>query len=723
MASMMCLAYIGLWSILTWAWILKYGLRKGLFASLLRAGWTLPFLTLLYPQTHMKTLPLGAKSTLIQVLIDDSESMKGHQAQVQKWIARLKSTCEKTGCQWVLHQLSHIEPDVKRGISPLYRGWKKWKQNVNGQPWVFLSDGGDSFSEVPFEAKGAQEGSEGIVIGIGKTPPQSLWIESIEPPALSFDSQGVSLSFQLKREEAPQKSETLQVQVVEGEKVQVSQNIVFPEGAKDQQFSIELPPFLKGTHLLTFRVLPQKGQIFLWGNERTFSLETMPNTLGVLHLLGAPSWDGRFLRRYFKAEPKFDLVNFFILRDPSDIQDVQEKGMSLVQFPVEKLFTKELPNFRLIVMQNFFLSQFLEPQYQENLVRFVQEGGSLLFIGGPRALTQEDLWSSPLQKIFPLRMVSAPQAYDESQPFRLRLATATPEQRALATVYEEWAQQEPFLSRMEGMTGLHRWQKNALHNDSVTPLLDAELASGERVPLVVASYPGKGRALWVLSDSFWRLALASSQGIPRSLYQDLWDKSMKWLLRQETQQPLVFHSVEIEQRSEEKLHLRAVLYGPAIRYWDATTWTFSVCGVVYPLDQFVFHRYSAGDLEMEGDFVVPSIASGGCKVQLRGTHERFGSLSLEKMVPIETPHFDRDLPDNPEFMRKIAKQAQAVFLSADAGSEATFDKWILDHGSDREVLPTIRSRAVQEVYWFFHSHWIWLVFLFAFGEIFVRRYV
>ena len=73
------------------------------------------------------------------------------------------------------------------------------------------------------------------------------------------------------------------------------------------------------------RALPTPGEAALWDNTVNAQVEVMPNTVGVLHLLGSPSWDGRFLRRYLKSEPKYDLISFFILRDPWDSQQVNER--------------------------------------------------------------------------------------------------------------------------------------------------------------------------------------------------------------------------------------------------------------------------------------------------------------------------------------------------------------------------------------------------------------
>src|SRR5690606_28967851 len=122
-----------------------------------------------------------------------------------------------------------------------------------------------------------------------------------------------------------------------------------------------IPPLGRGQHLLTIKALPTAAEAAIWDNSIHKTVEVMPNTVGVLHLLGAPSWDGRFLRRYLKSEPKYDLISFFILRDPGDMQMVNERELSLIPFPVDRLFNEELPNFHTVIIQNFALYQFLEP--------------------------------------------------------------------------------------------------------------------------------------------------------------------------------------------------------------------------------------------------------------------------------------------------------------------------------------------------------------------------
>ena len=68
---------------------------------------------------------------------------------------------------------------------------------------------------------------------------------------------------------------------------------------------------------------------------------------------GSPSLNYRFLRTAFKNDPSIDLLSFVILRTPSNILNVPLQEQSLIPFPVETLFSKELKNFDLLIFDNF----------------------------------------------------------------------------------------------------------------------------------------------------------------------------------------------------------------------------------------------------------------------------------------------------------------------------------------------------------------------------------
>ena len=200
------------------------------------------------------------------------------------------------------------------------------------------------------------------------------------------------------------------------------------------------------------------GEKVLWDNSKVVVLEVLPNTVGVLHLLGSPSWDGSFVRRYLKAEPRYDLISFFILRDPFDDTQVDERELSLIPFPVDQLFGEELKNLRVVIMQNFSLVRFLQPQHQQNLVDFVLRGGALLFIGGSRSLKYNDIVTSPLGKILQVdkRTASLQRkhgSWDKDLEFRLRFAQPSADQRALASIYDDWLEMREELLSFDGGRG------------------------------------------------------------------------------------------------------------------------------------------------------------------------------------------------------------------------------------------------------------------------------
>jgi len=736
------LLYGMVWLFLAGQWIRRYGWWRGVGASFCRLGWTLPFLTLLFPLEREVPLPPTAQGNRIYLLLDDSDSMKTHKKKMDSWVTQVQNTCRERGCEPLLYRLSQVRPDTLQGVSPLYRGWKEWKQEIPpGEPWLFFSDGGESFDSIANLAPFLGAKSPGGVVNVGEKNGSRIWIHSVESSEFAFDGQPLSLSFQIKNTKVSPSSHPIQVQLSEMGKVIRSQSLTVLDVENPQDFTMELPALSKGHHLLSLHILPRKGDVISRDQEKSFSVEVLANSVGVLHLLGAPSWDGRFLRRYFSSEPKLDVISFFILRDPWDTQGGQEKNLSLIQFPVETLFTTELHAFRLIVMQNFSFSQFLEPEYQENLVRFVEEGGSLLFIGGPRALTELDLRNSPLRKILPFdtsaflsAMASLPQNvgaikgsnFDETQAFSIQSATPTLEERSFATLYEDWVQKEPFLSRWKSGKGVYQLETSWLRRGAVTPLAFARLPSGKQVPLAVASYPGKGRALWIFSDHLWNLALGENQSIPRNLYQDLMDKNMQWLLRQELVPPLAFTEVSVERESQNALRWHVALYGAAGRnFYPQGSWKLEVCGLPQPLDQVKIHRASGLDFEIDGWLMMENpIRNAQCGVRISGVHPSFGSLKIEKFVPILTPEPDVLVKDNPDFLRQLAEKVQAQFWDATETSPASLEPWLVKHGTRDDVVPMAQSKHVADPYWFFQLGWGWWIWilLFAVGEVLLRRY-
>ena len=61
-----------------------------------------------------------------------------------KEIERVIEECERLGCQPKITKLSSLSDKVKDGYTPLGSALESWLYRVGIDPWMLVSDGGDS---------------------------------------------------------------------------------------------------------------------------------------------------------------------------------------------------------------------------------------------------------------------------------------------------------------------------------------------------------------------------------------------------------------------------------------------------------------------------------------------------------------------------------------------------------------------------------------------------
>ncbi len=750
-------------ALLALSWVLSMGFVRGSLAALCRIGWLLPLFVSFFPETQTEQLPRTLTLKPVHVLLDDSESMKGDDAKessgsilaAKEMLKKVEDECVRLGCIPKVTRLSEQDEDVKLGFTPLSNVLDSWVYKVGADPWLLISDGGDyrptehwhpslKGAGLP-EAKGKTP--RGLIVGFGPKAKDNIWIKDYDVAPFSFEDKPLTLSVTLKRTTARTETERVQVQILTGDTPLATVNGEFKPGDLEAQIGTTIPPLPKGQHLLTIRALPTADETALWDNTVHTQVEVMPNTVGVLHLLGSPSWDGRFLRRYLKSEPKYDLISFFILRDPWDSQQVNERELSLIPFPVERLFREELPNFRVVVIQNFTLFQFLLPEYQNNLVKFVQDGGGLLFIGGPRALTSSDLSSSPLRAILPFEvdgdsaptapggfdmtpfgddMAQTPQvddkgpAYDPDTTFKIEMARPEPAKRALANVYEDWEALADPLSGWKTAKGLHHMERVKFKADSTTILLNAKVGKRD-VPLAVASYPGKGRALWVFSDSLWRLGLTPSDQTSRQVYNQFMRGAMTWLMRQDLRKPLVAKNFTLHGGRKMAATFRATIQGPAARYFQPSPeWKLTVCGNLVAPDKLTVTKHSSDEWEIAGPMPVNLAGGARCTLDIEGAHAAFGSVKASITSVFPEVYKDSEIDAAPQKLEELAALTGATLAIAKV--DEPLDAWIAGAtGQDGVSLPN-RFKTLRNFFWILDTPWFWLLLILMPMEVVIRRW-
>src|SRR5262249_680641 len=129
--------------------------------------------------------------------------------------------------------------------------------------------------------------------------------------------------------------------------------ITIEEGVTDYKVSFQFTPERVGKYLYEISTPVLDGEAIVENNARAFLLKVIRDKIRVLQVTGRPSWDVRYLRGQLKHNPNVDLVAFFILVTPTDLDLVPTEEKSLIPFPTEELFEEQLRSFDLVVLQNF----------------------------------------------------------------------------------------------------------------------------------------------------------------------------------------------------------------------------------------------------------------------------------------------------------------------------------------------------------------------------------
>ncbi len=337
----------------------------------------------------------------------------------------------------------------------------------------------------------------------------------VEAIVRAADMGGRKAEVVLRRE-----GQVLQTRVIElraGEPLMVSFDIV-PERVGEAYYEVTIPV--------------QPDEAIGENNARGFVLRTLRDKLRVLHVCGRPSWDVLFLRRLLERNPNVDLISFFILRTPTDLQLAPQSELSLIPFPTRELFEQEIKSFDLVLLQDFNFAPYGIAPYLARMRGFVDAGGGLAMIGGALAFTQGDWGGTPVGDALPVDLL--PKTADPSRmfstgEFRPRTAAGANDHPLLriGATREESAKLWRTLPPLEGanLVGGARGGATVL---AVHPTLRAP--DGAPMPVLAVRSVGAGRTLALASGSSWRWAFtAAAGGGDARAYDRFWEGALRWL--------------------------------------------------------------------------------------------------------------------------------------------------------------------------------------------------
>lgn len=306
-----------------------------------------------------------------------------------------------------------------------------------------------------------------------------------------------------------------------------------------------------GKGRVKFEVVPQDAGRFAYAvtvpsyqGDAVPANDTMPvvvtvvrDRVRVLQVAGAPSWDVKFLRRFLKDDPSVQLVSFFILRTEEDLNSqYDERELSLIQFPYERLFSDDLPTFDVVVFQNFDYEPYFRQGFGshdtllDNVRRYVEAGGAFVMIGGDRSFGSGRYGGTPIGEILPVELSTKKEVPDPS-PF---VPVLTPEgaRHPLTRVVGEATDNEVWWSRLHPLDGTNLPLR--ARPDAAVLLTHPTLKDADGAPLPVLSVRevGAGRSLALTVDTSWRWSLSeAAMGRGNQVYLRFWKNALRWLMK------------------------------------------------------------------------------------------------------------------------------------------------------------------------------------------------
>ncbi len=336
------------------------------------------------------------------------------------------------------------------------------------------------------------------------------------------------------------------VQVFENGELRSEKPTQIPDEGGERELSFEFEHPKVGVYLYRVAVPPLPGEKNKDDNEYSVNVEVVDARNRLLYIEGIPRWEYKFLRRTLLGEQQISPVIFFTGADGAPTGGTPVGNVTADMTPQQLAF------FKIVMLGNIDAKE-LGPARAKNLAQFVENGGSLILLGGTKAWNAGGLVETELGKTMPVRATEV-KTLEGDKPYPVRLSEAARGHPAFAGDSALWQNIPPVLSVFTGFT----------LSPAAEALVTADTPQGPQ-PVVVTQRFGQGKVTAIMTDSLWRWQLGPEAGKAKP-YDRFWKQMISWLLPREE----ALDAVRLEVFSDrdqlflgEKVELHARLGGDA----------------------------------------------------------------------------------------------------------------------------------------------------------------
>lgn len=276
-------------------------------------------------------------------------------------------------------------------------------------------------------------------------------------------------------------------------------------GIRDVTFDLNHDAVGVFTYRVEVPALP--GESRKEDNAYAVSIQVITSRNHLLYVEGPPRWESKYLGRALKANQQMTPLIF--LRGPGGrFMTIGQAGSMTPEMRED-----QLAFFKIVILGNLDADE-LGATRAANLVAFVENGGSLVLLGGNKAWSEQGFAATDLRKLLPVRRRGAPL---QEGNFQVQLTDTGRAHPAFAGDRELWDIIPPVRS-LFAFSGL---------SPGARSLVEAQTDAGAQ-PMIATLRYGQGKVAAVFTDSLWKWQLSPDARTSQP-YRRFWDQFIGWL--------------------------------------------------------------------------------------------------------------------------------------------------------------------------------------------------
>ncbi|MFH1073843.1 MAG: glutamine amidotransferase [Candidatus Firestonebacteria bacterium] len=397
--------------------------------------------------------------------------------------------------------------------------------SVSGSAVILISDGNHNGGLDPVEASKSLN-LPLYVIGVGE-PRSGFDVELSQVLSSEIAFRNIKSVFKGVINSFNSKGKTVRVTLKKDGAFVAAQDIVLKSDGEESVVSFEYLHEDNGIIKFEMLVDAGSGELNKANNKKEFSVNVLKEKTRILYISGSPNYEYRFLRQVMKNNPNYEVVTFIILRGMADLVPLGELEYTLIPFPVQEIFTKEIYNYDIVILENFSYKFYMPSEFLNSIKTFVEKsGGAFMMIGGPDSFGGGGYKGTMVEEMLPVNI--KPEGAEEyiKTPFRLK-----PAKHPVNQLSEIKGENEAIWQSLPELSGLNRFASQKSGSVVLAEHPDLKGDDGRPLPVIAGWQKGKGRVLATGLNNTWRWSMwLAGTGRGNYHYGRYWQQMFNWLV-------------------------------------------------------------------------------------------------------------------------------------------------------------------------------------------------